>query len=527
MSVIVKINTIDRTSFIEFGSLFVKQNLTNLVDTAAFSIRKVGTKTLVPEYNDDIEIFDGAEKIFAGKILNVDEVKESNGPSFVYSVNCVDHTYEFDKLLVARTYVGDTIKEIIDDIVANFTPAGSGFTTNNVTSSLVIDKIVFNQIPNSQALKKLADLLQYDWYIDADKDIHFFSKEINLAPFNLTDTSGNFVNTSLRRLTDGSQLVNRVKVRGGEYDGATITDSITVSGNVTKSFQLPNKIADLTIKLNTVSQTVGEEFNDDFTSFDVLHNYQDQSFKFENALSDGDVIEFSGKPKIRIFAIAEDSDSVNEFGAIEKLIRDNSIADNTLARNRANAELLAYASERVNAGFITYEPGLRSGMFINISSAERASNDDLIIKTITFSSHSKDDFVYNVGCVTTKQFEFVELLQKIVAAEPLDVDEIEASEQIFAANEEMTFTEDIQMVDPLEANEEMTFAENYLLDPLGAGVNAEYVLSKYIPTGQLDTLRPGRLDISLRLYPIVAETFIVDNLANEIVDNLGNNIITD
>ena len=40
-----------------------------------------------------------------------------------------------------------------------------------------------------------------------------------------------------------------MKVRGGEYDGATYTDKITVNGSNSKSFKLPYKFSGLTIKV--------------------------------------------------------------------------------------------------------------------------------------------------------------------------------------------------------------------------------------------------------------------------------------
>ena len=496
--IILKINTIDKSDFINWVSLSVTQNLTNLVDVASFTVRKFGDKTLEPVYNDDIEISDGTTKIFSGKILKVSESVEAS-QGVVYSVSCVDHTYEFDKLLVGKTYKNKTISEIIADIITNYTPAGSGFTSNNATSTFLINKIVFNQIRPSDCLTRLADLLKYDWYIDEDKDVHFFSKETNSAPYNLTDTSGNFVYKSLKRNIDGSQLVNKVKVRGGEYDGDTYTDSITVSGDISKSFKLPYKMSNLTVKLNTVVQTVGVDFIDDFTSSDVLHNYQSQSFRFENVLTDGDVIEFSGNPKIRVFAVAQNAGSVSDYGVIEKLIRENDISSNEVARQRAQAELLAYSEKLIDAKFLTYDSGLRVGMNINVSSDKRGSYDSFLIKSLNFSTIDPNTFIYKVNCVSTKTIDFIQLLQKIIKAEPLDIDETETSEEIFSINEEVNIEENIEVINPYDVDEEVGITENLLIDPVDPD-DVVFVLAPYVPTSQFDTKRDGRLDISMQVY---------------------------
>jgi len=497
----VEVNSNDITDLIVFPSLSVKQNLTNQADTAGFTVRKYGSRTFTPQFDDDVEIFDGATKIFAGKILQITEGVESGGGGVVYTVNCVDHTYEMDKLLASRVYENETIADIIDDLITSYAPS---FTSNNVTSTFIVEKIVFNQIPISTCLKRLADIVRYDWYVDEDKDVHFFARESNEAPFDLTDTAGNHVYKSLTRTLDGSQVVNRIKVRGGEYDGASYTDTITVVGNDSKSFKLPYRFANLVIELDTgggfTAQNVGIDFVDDFVSDDVLYNFQEQSIRFENPLSDGDQIRFTGNPKIRVFAVAEDPASIAAYGKIEKLIRENDIQSNTVARRRAAAELYAYAQAVVDARFSTYTPGLRTGMLINVQSDLRGNNDDLIIKSITFQPYTPTDYRYSVECISTKRFDLIDLLQKILEPDSLSSDEVEISEEIFTDTQIVAITEEYEMVAAFDDEQDINIQENYQINPFGANTDAIYVLAPYTPTGPTDPKRPGRLNISLVVY---------------------------
>jgi len=501
MSITVELNNVDITDQVAFPSLRVTQMLTSQVDTANFEIdNKDGTRA-TPEFDDDIEVFDGATKIFGGKVAQVLQKVKSGGGGFVLSVSCVDHTLEFDRQLVARVYENETVEDIIDDIVTSYAP---GFTVTNVQSNYLVEKIVFNQVPPSECLKKLATMLRYDWYIDPDKDIHFFPKFTNTAPFGLTDTNGNYIYKSLTRISDGSQLVNRVKVRGGEYDGATYTDTITVSGDDTKSFKLPYRFANLTIELDTgsgfVSQDVGIDFIDDFVTRDVLYNFADANVRFENALSNGDKIRFSGNPKVRVFAVAEDSVSIAAYGRIEKLIRENDIRSNLVARKRALAELLAYNEAIIDAKFKTYEGGLRTGMLINVKSTKRGLDDDLLIKTVVFLPRTPVEFEYQVDCVSTKRYGLIETLQKLLQPEAQDFDEAEVSEDIFSANEVLNILDDTEMIVPVTADEEVEIDENYILDPLGTGVDPIFITAPYTPTSQTDPNRPGRTNISMRTY---------------------------
>lgn len=489
----VLINNIDQSSIIERESLTVNQNITDNVDNAKFTIRKYGSRTYIPVYGEEVKIYDDATQIFGGIIRRVKESVESGADGIVYDIECSDYTAEMDNRLVAQTYENKTIKEIITDILSLYAPT---FNANAVNSDFLIAKIVFNQVKISQCIRKLADIVKYEWYVDETKTVHFFIETEISAPFNLTDTSGNYISTSLERNLDGSTIVNRVKVRGGEYSGSTYTDKITVSGSNSKSFSLPYKFDNLTVKLNTVAQTIGVDNIDDFTTKDVLYNFQEKTIRWENELSDADVIEFSGNPRIRVFAVAEDSESIALYGKIEKLIREDDIKDNTVARNRALAELYAYSNNVIDAKFETRTPGLRAGMSINLNSTKRACDDTLVIKTVSFRALDPNTFGYKVECVSGKRYGLLQILAKLLEPKPLDIDETEINEEIFSDNAVLTITEEHEMVMPVEDTATITISENNIV----IGTEPDWVLADYHPTSQLDPKRQGRLDYSLQVY---------------------------
>lgn len=500
MSIVVNINSIDRTNLIVQDSLSVQQNLTSQVDTATFSYRKYGSRSYSPAISDLVEIIDNGTKIFSGKIQQLSEGVESI-EGVRYQVKCVDHTDDLINTMFSKVYTSDTVENIIADIMSTFM---SGFTTTNVTCNVAIDKIVFNQVSVFKALKRLSDIVRYQWYVDENKDINFFPKFTNSAPYNLTDSSGNFVYDSLKRNIDGSQIINRVIVRGGVYNGSAFTDVITVNGNDTERFQLPNKIGNLTIRVDTgsgyVAKTIGIEFIDDFTSVDVLYNYNDQSFRFNSPLSDGDKIEVGGNPKVRVLAISEDSVSQATYGVRSKIIRDNTIEDLNVARQRASAEIDAFKDEVSTAKFQTYTAGLRAGMVININSSERGSNLDYIIKTVGFKFHTNDKFRYDITVVTTEEYGLIELLQKLLEPDPTQADENEVAENIETNIDTLTITELITNVTPETDINTLTITEDLQDNPLGANTEPQYVLAPYFPSSHSDTKRVGYLDNSLQVY---------------------------
>lgn len=493
----VLVNSVDVTSQIQQGSIEVSQKLTFEVDDAFFRFLKTPSKTFNPTYGDDVGIYDGATKIFGGTILTVQQTPLSGAAGTEVEVRCVDYSYLMDNLLAARVYENQTVEYIINDLISSYAPT---FTTSNVASTFLIERIVFNQISISSCIKRLADILSYDWYVDENKDVSFFPKYTNSAPFAITDTNGNYIYKTLQRTSDGSQVANRIKVRGGTYDGNTFSDIITVNGSDTKSLTLPYQFSNLTVSVNGTPQSVGIDFIDDFTTDDVLYNYQESMIRFENPLANNDEVAFSGNPKVPVFAVAEDSDSIARFGRIEKLVRDDSIVSNVIARRRATAELYSCSEPIIDAKFSTYTPGLRAGMTIRTQSDIQGFDDELVIKTLTFRMRDSENFYYDVELISTRRYEFVTLLQKLLEPEAKQSDEREVSEEIFTDPQNITITEEINFVAYEEADETMTTSENYILDPLGAGVDAEYMLSLYTPTGQTDTKRPGRLDISLVAY---------------------------
>jgi len=493
MSILVKINNVDITGNLIWDSLNVVQNLTSQVDTCSFKYRKYGGRTLSVNFSDVVEVWDGADQIFGGVVQNVVQKTETGAEGFLYEVKCSDYTALLDKKLVARMFANKTILEIITEICADY---AQGFNTTYVLSTFLIEKIVFNQMKPSDCIKRLAEIVGYEWYIDVNKGIHFFSKSEYPAPYNLTDTSGNYVYQTLERKSDGANTVNRVKVRGGEYDGNTFTDSITVVGNDTKSFLLPYKFSNLTISVNGTPKIVGIDTLDTFDSVDVLYNFNDRSFYFENNLTDADVVAFSGNPRLRVFAISEDVASIALYGAIEKLIRDESIKDNDTARERADGELYAYASLAVDASFQTRTAGLRVGMNITLTSTRRGCADDLIIKSITFAPIDTNTFGYNVQCISGKTYGLIEILAKLLVPKTSDIDELEISEDAFLHSETITIAEEHTVVAPFEDFQEITIAENHIAN----GTEPEWVLAEYQPTSQADPKRQGRLDYSLQVY---------------------------
>lgn len=147
--------------------------------------------------------------------------------------------------------------------------SASAFTRNNSMDALqVVESITFKYEYPSKCIQQLADLFQWQWYVDQDKDIHFFAKFTELSPFNLSDTGAKYIPNSLRISDNVDQLRNGIFVRGGQYLDSSITEDLghQVDG-LNKIFKLGYKysLETATLTLNSVEKALGQEGLDQFS----------------------------------------------------------------------------------------------------------------------------------------------------------------------------------------------------------------------------------------------------------------------
>jgi len=211
-----------------------------------------------------------------------------------------------DKLLVVETYEDKTVNFIINDILTKYLPAG--FTDVNVNAPILVSYIAFNYEQPTQCLQQLASLVGYDWYVDYEKDIHFFYKGTNVAPYSLTDTNGNYFFNSLVLRKNIKNLRNVIYVRGGNFYGDPFTEEQDADGK-TKVFTHGYKYKNIVVKKNTVPLNIGIDNLNDPALYDALYNFQEKALKFPDGSIPiaGDTIEVTGNPQLPIIIKKKDT----------------------------------------------------------------------------------------------------------------------------------------------------------------------------------------------------------------------------
>lgn len=493
----VTVDSIDRTDQIVKGSLEINDVLTSQVDDATFQIKN---KSWKPQKGDEVLIeFDGTLE-FGGRVV---EVEASDRIFAELTVTCQDWSVDLDRKKIAAVYRDMTAKEIIEDIVSTInTELGTSFTTTNVQDTVVFTKVVFNYLEGSKCIEELADALNWHWYIDPEKDIHFFPKGAETASFEVNDTSDDVIRETLDLVDGFSELRNVVIIRGGEFEGSERTESYISDGEQT-TVPLAYKFASLpTVLVDSVEITVGVENLDNAAleaeEIDAVWDYTQKYLRFKTAVTSGFEIETTGTPLFPLIMPIEDPASIALYGRKEHVIIDKSITSIDLAIERGISELQAYAQGVQHGAFQTYTHGLKSGQAIVVDSTKLGISETYIIRSVRMNEHGNAGAIYEIELANSRILGIIELLQDLLLRErkELSINENEVPNIVKLDQQTIEIAESITKLDPEEDFQTIEITE----DIENPAWEAEFVIGPYFPVDDLDPKTPMRIDISSYIY---------------------------
>jgi hypothetical protein len=522
MSVQVLINSVDRTKKIDVSSLRVTNVLTQQIDTCSFSIKKYGDHTYTPDLGNTVVIYDDTVKIFAGRIAKIVKNSDTYG-IIILEIEAYDYGKELNKRLVNKTYKDTTVNQIISDIISYYDLDDDGFTITNVDCDTTINYISFKFQEVGDCLKELAELSGFDWYVDPEKDIHFFKKGAKSAPFSITDNNGNLINNSLVIREDNTNLRNTIIVRGGDYLASTLSSTIVADG-AQKIFNLGYRFgtADVSFTLTGGLVSYGREPRDTNPSlYDAMWNNDEKVLKFRDVRrpSINSELVVRGKPYLPCIIKLKDQESILDTisaeggtGIHEYLIIDKSINSKEGARDRARAELYTYAQTLSEGEFRTYTSGLRAGQEITINSTLHGVNKTYIINKVQYEMWTHDEMVYSISLVTTKSFGIIEFLQGLLRREKkqIVVRADEELDEVDWAGEVITMSDTVTgWIDKNKQTETITMADTLTAQSMDYEV--EFVLGPWTPTptGGSTDLTAGQTFSASSVYAADPATFAV------------------
>jgi hypothetical protein len=414
MAYSISIDGTDRTGDVISGSVKIRDIINDQQNTLNFAITDLSGNGL-PSTSDEVIIVDSSgTTLFGGYIIRIDLTDKLKTGALVAKVSCIDYVWLLDQNLVHKTYENTTDKAIIENIVNTYS-AGQMITTDNVVEGVTIDQISFNYLQPSQCMRQICDLTGRNWYIDYDKDIHYFPLTTNTAPFDIDSTQNAYINLQLSK--DLSQLKNRVYVRGGTKLSDFTTYSEVGDGEKTK-FVLPDKPHDVSVEVNGSQETVGIKHIDD-SGYDWYVNYNEKYIDQDSGgsvLTGSDTLEVTYKYDIPILVAVEDTDSIEANGQREFAIFDKQIKTTQAARDRASAELTDYAANIVEGSFDTYTTGFVSGQYININLSDYGVNADYIVQDVIARSFGAGNFRYTIKVASAKTLGIIRFLIELLEA---------------------------------------------------------------------------------------------------------------
>lgn len=430
----IYISGVDKTDYIVRGSLAITDEINAKVNTCTFKTIDA-SDTWKPDTSETLTVYDpSSNKIFAGIITSVDERRVGINPGtsnelLEYTVNAQDYTRLLQKRLVVESFEGYTCHDIIQAIIDKYF-SQEGFTLTNVNAVVTVTKITFNYKAGDKCIDDLAKAAGCEWYVDYDKDIHFFIAEDAVSVATFSDSTTNWTNLTIK--PDTTQLRNRVYVRGGIYHSDLYTQDIEADGTAevfllayTPFATNDGSVGDFTISALSATRTVGLKDIDEITQFDFLLNRAEKAVSMGQSawalantpLAAGTIITASYSYEIPVLIVQEDSTSIASMialeggdGVYESLIVDKNISSIEEARLRAAAELSTYANAITRGSVDSYDTvGIKSGDLITINSSRRGVNADYLVTRVKITSINSSQLKYSIEFTGTL-YNFVDFL---------------------------------------------------------------------------------------------------------------------
>lgn len=465
----------DISNLVNYKDCDIVQVLTKETGTAKMTINQpMGLSMPIPRIGDAVEIYDQSGLMFGGTLTESEPIIA--GLRIQWQLTYTDYSFAMDGTLVKKNYSGIDPSAIAIDIITSFC-AGTGIVAATVADggfvqvgNFDVPTIQFNYQQPSKALQSLAKLIGWDWYIDPNKNLHFFLGDVDdgagggaagdggKAPIQIDalggKTGADIFWNSLDIDLQITNMQNSVYVIGGSYlktfTALNTIDSYKTDG-IQQSFPTSYAYTESTVEvtLNGVAQSVGilNQVTDPST-VDVLYDSTNRNIQFTaGAPSSGQTILVFGNAQVPIVANARNAASIASYGVREGVIVDSKITSVQEALLRAQAQILQFGHPVYDLKVTTLVPGCRIGQTIiaNIP-AMGISSYPLVIKRVeatVFVPGANGQLQYQLECIGSDNVTFTDLmttvLQQEAAQNTLGADSV--NENLEVVDEGITVTE--------------------------------------------------------------------------------------
>lgn len=437
MKIKVKVNGYDRTNMVRAESIKISSVITNRIDTCQLTFEDTFDMVDFTEW-DEIIISDGywrdplvhsytspfnlretympnageTIRYFAGFISNIK--RDIEGITKIYHCQCQDYTILLDRTLVNEVYASQTDAQILTAIFTKYLPEIDASTY--VATGNTHDKITFNRATLREVIDILSRESGLDWYVDYNKNLRYFTKETNLAPFGLSDSPDNsttYPYGSLSYERDFTSPINRVTVIGGYY--LSDDNDFELPGNAqTTELWLPYRMTAPDGETQIlVWENIGTDGAPNWSALgvgidnidtlggaiDVLHNQEEKLLKFGTApplLKRA--IKVHAKYDVKVLVRVTSQESYSTYGRwFDGKVVNQDINSRGWAKLEGKAVLAQNAFVRESGNLKITQDGLQSGMLISIVNALRGLDGDYLIHEVKSRLLGGETWEYTIG----------------------------------------------------------------------------------------------------------------------------------
>ena len=362
MGISVLIQSTLRNEYTGLDGVSITKALRQIPTATLRTIDRAGS--FLPAVGNQVEVQDDLNGptvvMFGGSISEVERIRRNKNVSVLETnCSCVGIADRLERRLAGSyEFTGQTGGYIVGQILAN---SLSGDVTDASPSQIatgpVIDSLVLDYPTCREALDAVANLTQYEYYVNPDGTLSYFSPQSNACPMSITDGSNCSKITTRETRED---FCNRVTVRLANALKDPDTETFT-GDSVSKSFSVTAPIAQapqIWIGSPSVAQTIG------IIGVDTGKDWYWQDGSTEIRQDDGGVaittgtsiyVTYVGTEELTISAVNLASVSArataeNNSGIYHKLLK----LDQRLTRANAQAVADAYVDAHSDLSVVLY-----------------------------------------------------------------------------------------------------------------------------------------------------------------------------
>lgn len=223
-----------------FDSCTVSKAITESISTFSFKLETFDIEYLSENFSigTEVKIYQGTEDNMVHTITGWvnQEPRTLNGPVKSIQYSGVDYGGRLQYRIVNEAFEDAPIEEIVTRLMSKYAPE---FYLEVATTGINITAR-YNKLFLFDVLKELADIVNFDSFIDKNKTYKFIPS--GGIPFTgkvqKILSTGQFTRGSANFSKDASRLVNRLLVAGGEVQSSPMLDSYTYTPNMNNYIQL-------------------------------------------------------------------------------------------------------------------------------------------------------------------------------------------------------------------------------------------------------------------------------------------------